>query len=118
MADHLVSSSLIQRVLRGPLGPKDVGLGADRDTARLFDLDDAMKVFVDEGRIRRIGKQLRTWNAVDTGVFLATPTLFDALEDAEQRGRYGLCDGIESLADDGQVGASAINCYCPAFISF
>ena len=105
MADHLVSSSLIQRVLRGPLGPQDVGLGVDRDTARLFDLDDAMKVFVDEGRIRRIGKQLRTWNAVDTGVFLATPALFDALEDAEQRGRYGLCDGIESLADDGQVQA-------------
>ena len=105
MADHLVSSSLIQRVLRGPLGPQDVGLGVDRDTARLFDLDDAMKVFVDEGRIRRIGKQLRTWNAVDTGVFLATPTLFDALEDAEQRGRYGLCDGIESLADDGQMQA-------------
>ena len=105
MADHLVSSSLIQRVLRGPLGPQDVGLGVDRDTARLFDLDDAMKVFVNEGRIRRIGKQLRTWNAVDTGVFLATPALFDALEDAEQRGRYGLCDGIESLADDGQVQA-------------
>ena len=105
MADHLVSSSLIQRVLRGPLGPQDVGLGVDRDTARLFDLDDAMKVFVSEGRIRRIGKQLRTWNAVDTGVFLATPALFDALEDAEQRGRYGLCDGIESLADDGQMQA-------------
>ena len=105
MADHLVSTALIQQVLRGPLGPRDVGLGVDRDTTRLFDPADAMKVAVEEGRIRRIGKQLRTWNAVDTGVFLATPTLFDALEDAVGRGRYALCHGIESLADDGQVRA-------------
>ena len=105
MADHLVSATLIQRVLRGPLGPRAVGLGVDRDTARLFDPDDAMKVSVEEGRIRRIGKQLRTWNAVDTGVFLATPELFDALEDAGRRGRYALCHGIESLAEGGQVQA-------------
>ena len=105
MADHLVSTTLIQRVLRGPLGPRDVGLGVDRDTTRLFDPADAMKVTVEEGRIRRIGKQLRTWNAVDTGVFLATPTLFDALEDAVGQGRYALCHGIESLADGGQVQA-------------
>ena len=105
MADHLVSTALIQQVLRGPLGPRDVGLGVDRDTTRLFDPADAMKVTVEEGRIRRIGKRLRTWNAVDTGVFLATPTLFDALEDAVGQGRYALCHGIESLADGGQVQA-------------
>ena len=106
MADHLVSATLIQRVLRGPLGaPREVGLGVDRDTARLFDPDDAMKVCVEAGRIRRIGKQLRTWDAVDTGVFLATPTLFDALDDAGRRGRYALCHGIESLAEGGQVQA-------------
>ena len=105
MADHLVSTTLIQQVLRGPLGPRDVSLGVDRDTARLFDPDDAMKVAVEAGRIRRIGKQLRTWDAVDTGVFLATPTLFDALEDAVRQGRYALCHGIESLAEGGQVQA-------------
>ena len=105
MADHLVSATLIQRVLRGPLGAREVGLGVDRDTARLFDPDDAMKVCVEAGRILRIGKQLRTWDAVDTGVFLATPTLFDALDDAGRRGRYALCHGIESLAEGGQVQA-------------
>ena len=103
MADHLVSATLIQRVLRSPLGPREVGLGVDRNTVRLFDPDDAMKVFVDEGRIRRIGKQLRTWNAVDTGVFLATPALFRALKDAVERGRYALCHGIELLAEGEHV---------------
>ena len=86
MADHLVSATLIQRVLRSPLGPREVGLGVDRNTVRLFDPDDAMKVSVDEGRIRRIGKQLRTWNAVDTGVFLGDP---GALSRARGRGGAG-----------------------------
>ena len=38
-------------------------------------------------------------------MFLATPTLFDALEDAVGLGRYALWHGIESLAEGGQVQA-------------
>ena len=105
MADHLVSPTLIQRVLRAPLGGGEVCLGVDRDTARLFDSDDATKVSVVNGAIEQIGKQLRAWNAVDTGVFLVTSVLFDALEDAVQRGRYALSHGIEALAEGGQVRA-------------
>ena len=105
MVDHLVLPTLIQRVLRAPLGAREVCLGVDRDTAGLFDPDDAMKVLIADGLIGRIGKQLRAWNAVDTGVFLATPALFDALEDAVQRRRYALCHGIEALAEGGQVRA-------------
>ena len=105
MADHLLLPTLILRVLRAPLGAREVCLGVDRDTARLFDPDDATKVSVRDGLIERIGKQLRSWNAVDTGVFLATPALFDALDTAVQRGRYALSHGIETLARGGQVRA-------------
>ena len=105
MADHLVLPTLIERVLRGPLGAGGVCLGVDRDTARLFDPDDATKVSVRDGLIEHIGKQLRSWNAVGTGVFLVTSVLFDALEDAVQRGRYALSHGIEALAEGGQVRA-------------
>ena len=93
MADHLVSPTLIQAVLRAPLGAHDVSLAVDHDTAQLFDPDDATKVRVEQGLIRHIGKQLRDWNAVDTGVFLATPALFDALAHATDRGRHALSDG-------------------------
>ena len=105
MADHLVSPTLIQRVLCAPVGSGEVCLGVDRNTARLFDPDDATKVSVGHGVIEQIGKQLPAWNAVDTGVFLATPALFDALEDAVQRGRYALSHGIEALAEGGHVRA-------------
>ena len=105
MADHLVLPTLIKRMLRAPLGAREVCLGVDRDTARLFDVDDATKVSVRDGLVEQIGKQLHAWNAVDTGVFLATPALFDALDDAAQRGRYALSHGIEALAEERQVRA-------------
>ena len=105
MADHLVSPTLIQAVLRAPLGAQDVSLAVDHDTAQLFDPDDATKVRVEQGLIRQIGKQLRDWNAVDTGVFLATPALFDALAHATDRGRHALSHGVEALADAGHVRA-------------
>ncbi len=105
MADHLVLPTLIQRVLSAPLGVREVCLGVDQDTARLFDPDDATKVSVKDGLIERIGKQLRAWNGVDTGVFLATHALFDALEDEVQRDRCALSHGIEALAESGQVRA-------------
>ena len=105
MADHLVSPTLIQAVLRAPLGAHDVSLAVDHDTAQLFDPDDATKVRVEQGLIRHIGKQLRDWNAVDTGVFLATPALFDALAHATDRGRHALSDGVAALADAGHVRA-------------
>ena len=105
MADHLVAPTLIQAVLRAPLGAHDVSLAVDHDTAQLFDPDDATKVRVEQGLIRHIGKQLRDWNAVDTGVFLATPALFDALAHATDRGRHALSDGVAALADAGHVRA-------------
>ena len=93
MADHLVSTALIQQVLHTALGAREVCLAVDQNTARVFDLDDATKVQFKHGTIECIGKHLDVWNAVDTGVFLATPALFDALADAAAQGQYPLSRG-------------------------
>ena len=103
MADHLVSATLIQQVLRTSLGDREVCLAVDQDVTRVFDRDDATKVRIEHGMIERIGKQLDEWNAVDTGVFLATPALFDALTRAAAQGRHTLSHGIEVLAEAGQA---------------
>ena len=105
MADHLVSTALIQQVLHTALGDREVCLAVDQNTARVFDPDDATKVQFKNGTIECIGKHLDVWNAVDTGVFLATPALFDALADAAARGQYTLSHGIEELAETGQARA-------------
>ena len=103
MADHLVSTALIQQVLHTALGDREVCLAVDQNTTRVFDPDDATKVQIKHGTIECIGKHLDVWNAVDTGVFLATPALFDALADAAAQGHYSLSDGIEELAKTGQA---------------
>jgi choline kinase/phosphatidylglycerophosphate synthase len=105
MADHLVSATLIQKVLHTALGDREVCLAVDQDAARVFDLDDATKVQIEHGMIECIGKDLSVWNAIDTGVFLATPALFGALAGAAAQGRYALSHGIEELAEAGQARA-------------
>ena len=105
MADHLVSAELIRKVLQTSLGDREVCLAVDKDGARVFDPDDATKVQIKDGMIEGIGKQLDVWNAIDTGVFLATPALFDALTRAAVQGRYALSHGIELLAEAGQARA-------------
>ena len=105
MADHVVSTTLIQQVLHTSLGNREVCLAVDQDAARVFDRDDATKVYIEHGLIERIGKQLDVWNAIDTGVFLATPALFDALTRAAAQGRHTLSHGIEVLAESGRARA-------------
>ena len=105
MADHLVSATLIQKVLYTALGDREVCLAVDQDAARVFDLDDATKVQIEHGMVECIGKHLSVWNAIDTGIFLATPALFGALAGAAAQGRYALSHGIEELAEAGQVHA-------------
>ena len=105
MADHLIAPNLIKQLLRTPPGKGEVCLAVDWDTERVFDPEDATKVRVEEALVSRIGKQLRTWNAVDTGVFLCTKALFDALERAAKRDQHALSDAVAELAQRGRVRA-------------
>lgn len=53
----------------------------DRAPDAELDLDDATKVRLDGARITAIGKGLDAWDAIDTGCFLLTGAVFDALRD-------------------------------------
>lgn len=67
-----------------------------------IDLEDATKVQVDAGLIRAIGKELATWDAVDTGCFLMDRRVFDALRAAGRGGSPPtLSDGMTRLAEAG-----------------
>ena len=105
MSDHLIAPSLIARILRA--GPQDgeISLAVDRDKAGVFDVEDVTKVALSDGRVVRIGKTLDEWDAADTGVFLCTRALFDALERAKAQGRHSLSDGVSQLAAAGKVAA-------------
>jgi choline kinase len=103
MSDHLYDGEIVRR-LRAFDRPKESSvLAVDYDIARCFDLDDATKVRVENGRIVEIGKELASYNALDTGVFrigtelvLALSTIFDA------RGDCSLSDGGRALSVQGR----------------
>lgn len=97
MADHLFESRILKILLSAPLDPGHCRLAVDFHPDRIFDLPDATKVAVENGRLLDIGKQIKVYNAVDTGIFLCTPGIFDALETAVSRGKESLSDGIREL---------------------
>lgn len=78
MSDHIIESRLVEVVMRGFSG-KSL-LCVDASPRYLRDLKEATKVLVDgRGYIREIGKGLELWNGIDTGVFLLTDGVFDAI---------------------------------------
>lgn len=103
MSDHLFDPEIVRALSRAPR-PAGLRLAVDRDLARpSLDLDDATKVALgDDGRIVSIGKSLERYDAVDTGIFHATPALAVAIREAiAAGGGGGLSEGVQLLADRG-----------------
>jgi choline kinase len=68
-------------------------------------LDDAMKVKTKSDRITEIGKDLKAYDAIDTGLFVCPTEFFDYLERAKHAGDCSLADGVRAMANDGKVRA-------------
>jgi 1L-myo-inositol 1-phosphate cytidylyltransferase len=102
MSDHLFDPEIARRAIAGGGA---LTLAIDRDWRReSLDLDDATKVAIDADRIVAIGKTLRAFDAVDTGVFYATPKLAEAIAAAVVEGKAGsLSEGVQRLAEAGQA---------------
>jgi len=100
MADHIFEPATARALLRQPLGRNEVILGVDRKIESVFDLDDATKVRLEGDRIAEIGKDLKRYNALDTGMFLCQPALFSWLECAKIDGNCSLLDGLRIMAEN------------------
>lgn len=101
MADHIFEQETVRQLLRQHLGPHEVILAVDRNIDTVFDIDDATKVRLDHDHIVEIGKGLRNYNALDTGMFLCSPALFCKLEAASANGSCSLSDGMRLMAAEG-----------------
>ncbi|MFX0198042.1 MAG: NTP transferase domain-containing protein [Candidatus Hodarchaeota archaeon] len=82
MGDHIVEPAIIETVLHSKnKGNVDVALCTDRTpffSNREHDLP--TKVLLDDNsRMIDIGKRIPIWNCIDTGVFLMTRNIFNAL---------------------------------------
>lgn len=111
MGDHLFESAVLQRLAAHPVDANDSLLAIDRSDVAPEVAEEATKVRLDGDRIVAIGKTLTAWDALDTGLFVFTPALFDALDEAQRHGDTTLSGGVRRLAARGlmrgvDVGAS------------
>ena len=101
MGDHVFEPQLLQRMLRLEVGPGESLLAIDARPATPEQASEATKVRLEGSRIVAIGKDLPQYDAIDTGVFVFSPELFDALECAQALGDTTLSGGVRQLAARG-----------------
>jgi len=103
MSDHIFDPQTLSDLRRVELG-KDGGLlCVDHNLNRVPNLDDATKVRTEGTRLVNLDKSLTDFNAIDTGIFLLTQELFDALRQSQLRGDDSLSGGIRVLAEEGRM---------------
>lgn len=98
MSDHILPPGAIERV-RQSKSPRCI-LAIDTNLDNVYDLQDATKVRLADGRPDAIGKKLWKYNAVDCGLFRFDKRMFNALEYAFRRGSYSLSAGVKKLIKD------------------
>ncbi|MDA0710050.1 MAG: NTP transferase domain-containing protein [bacterium] len=103
MSDHLFDPEALVRLRHIPISEREAVLGVDSNLGGIFDMEDATKVLLSGDRIEKIGKELTDFNAVDTGMFLCSPFLFEALEQSIASGEGSLSGGIRVLSEQGSM---------------
>jgi len=99
MADHLFDYKILSALQQQTIEDDECILCVDKNHNNYLDEDDATKVIIEDGLIKDINKQLNHHNGFDTGIFLCTPAIFDALEQSIQNVNDSLSAGIKVLAD-------------------
>jgi len=102
MADHLFDPAIIRSLQKQPLNEGEILLAVDTDKNNpLVDMEDVTRVRIKNGHILNIGKTIDNFNGFDTGLFLCTPAVFEALECAcETHNNATLSAAIRVLADN------------------
>jgi choline kinase len=105
MGDHLFEARVLRKLLRTRLGQAESLLGVDSRPTASEIATEATKVRLRGSRIVAIGKALTDYHALDTGLFVCAPSLFEALESAVADGDTTLSGGIRVLAARGLMRA-------------
>jgi len=106
MADHLFDYSILEGLKKEQISEDEIILAVDRniESNKLVDIDDVTKVLVNGTKIKAIGKEIKDYNAYDTGIFLCSPVLFHAIEDSLlSTGDSALSGGIKILSGKGNA---------------
>lgn len=104
MADHVFDEQLVQQMATADTSVAPVIALVDPQLDLIFDLGSAVKVRRQGSRIVDIGFSIEEYDAVDAGLFAATPELFEALgEAAAAAPGADLSDAVRLLARVGRA---------------
>jgi CDP-L-myo-inositol myo-inositolphosphotransferase len=106
MGDHIFNEDTLKRLKSEQVREGEVILAVDYNTNgnHLVDVGDVTKVYVDNGKIIDIGKNISRYNAYDTGIFLCSQAVFSAITASiVNNGKSSLSGGIKLLAEKGKV---------------
>lgn len=102
MGDHILDQVVIRSLLAAQLEPSVVAVDPRIDV--IPDLEEAMKVRLDDDRVVALGLDLPDFDAVDCGVFLFDGSIFPVLEETTAAGEGALSDAVAALAEIGSLG--------------
>ena len=104
MCDHVVDPDIFRRLMTERPPADGVVLAVDFNIDDpLNDPDDATRVKSAQGRIERIGKLIAEFDCYDTGVFLCTSVMFDALRESQAGGDDSISGAMNVLARRGMA---------------
>lgn len=111
MSDHIFDERIITKLKNMRPNNNEVVLAIDSNVKMNYfvDEEDVTKVFIKNKKVMYIGKDLKEYNAYDTGIFLCTPAIFKAIEQSSKSGDTSLTAGIRLLAKRGKVKACDIS---------
>ncbi len=108
MADHLFDPEMVRRLLATGAPADGLTLAVDGKLDNpLVDPADVTRVRRRGDHIEAIGKGLQDHDGYDTGLFLCSPALFDALRQAREAGDSSLSGAVRVLAEQGKAHACA-----------
>jgi choline kinase len=105
MGDHVFDETVFDCLLDN-FEPDVLNIAIDRKLDSIVDLDDAMKLQMRGNKVTAIGKNLQTYDAIDTGLFICPSDIFGYLEQAKSSNSANDCslaNGIELMAAHGKV---------------
>lgn len=105
MGDHLFEDAIVECLL-DRFEPGLLNIAIDRKLQSIVDLEDAMKLQTRGNKVIDIGKNLRSYDAIDTGLFVCPAEMFEYLERAKSingENDCSLADAIRLMATDDKV---------------
>ena len=103
MSDHVFDPKTLSRIQRLKLNKNECALAIDKNLDRVLDVNDTTKVLVKGNKIIGLNKDLKNYNAYDTGMFICSPYIFEVLKKTTALGKNSLSDGMRVIAKEGNL---------------